>query len=223
MKKYAFLIIILVILFFLYLALGRNNSSNIEIDNTPAIQQSTNSSILTIGDDSAEVTIIEYFDYKCPKCNDFHRTVGQQINDEFIESGRAKYEIRMTPIIGPDSANAARGAYCANEQAKFTKYHNIVLDFMWNNYYKNKNYSAELENILTTDKLSGLMSPENIDQFSFVNCIDSGKYNPNLDENLILSADDGVRGTPGFKIGNQSFVGGQPYTVFETLINIELN
>ena len=165
--------------------------------------------------------MIEYFDYKCPSCNQFHRTTAKEIDAEYTDNSLLKYEIRITPIIGPDSARAARGAYCSNEQSLFETYHNNVLDYLYDNYYKDGNFAAEFDDILTLDMLVDL-APGEIDEDIFRSCVDSDKYNPALDQNLLLAAEDGVRGTPGFAIGDQSFVGGQPYSVFKTLIDIEL-
>ncbi len=178
---------------------------------------------LIIGSISAPSVIIEYFDYKCPNCNNFHRTAYTKLKTDYIDTDIAKIEVRLTPVIGPDSATAARGAYCANDQNKFLDYHDTVLDFMWDNYYEDKNYSAEIENILTTELLAGLV--ENIvpDISEFKLCTNSEKYNNKLDENLLLAAEDGIRGTPGFTIGSQSFVGNQPFTVYKTLLDIGLD
>lgn len=177
---------------------------------------------LLLGDPDAPVSIVEYFDYKCPNCNNFHRTVATEINDAYVESGKVNYEIRITPIIGPDSATAARGAYCANDQNTFEIYHNTVLDYMYDTYYGDGTFSAELENILTVDRLSELMNSTDIDQNAFKACVESDRYNASLDANLEAAADDSIQGTPGFAIGEQTFVGGQPFTVFKTLLDIEL-
>lgn len=177
---------------------------------------------LIIGSANAPVTIVEYFDYKCPSCNNFHHTTGQQIQTKFVDTGQANFEIRITPILGPDSGNAARGAYCANDQNQFVNYHNSVIEYMWDNYYADSKFSAEGDNILTTGKLAEISEPLGIDIDKFKSCVDSKLHNDKLDQNLLLAAEDEIRGTPGFAIGEQTFVGGQPFNVFETLINIEL-
>jgi len=177
---------------------------------------------LIVGDPDAPATIVEYFDYKCPSCNQFHRTVAEEINQAYVDTGQANFEIRVTPIIGPDSATAARGAYCANDQGVFAEYHDTVLDYMDDNYYAERQFSAEFDNILTTDLLSGIVSEIGIDSVAFAACTESDRFNSNLDANLSAAADDSIQGTPGFAIGEQSFVGGQPFSVFKTLLDIEL-
>ncbi|MFT4532628.1 MAG: protein-disulfide isomerase [Candidatus Saccharimonadales bacterium] len=177
---------------------------------------------LTIGNPSAEATVVEYFDYKCPSCNSFHRTTGAEIEQNYVDTDLANIEVRITPIIGPDSANAGRGAYCALEQGLFEEYHGTVLDYMYDNYYSSGNFESEFQNILTTSTLASISEPLGIDTGVFTNCVDSDRFNSNLDNNLLLAADDEIQGTPGFAVGQQSFVGGQPYSVFKTLLDIEL-
>jgi protein-disulfide isomerase len=228
MKNYNPIIIVLMLTALggaLFIYNNRQNPAldSIEKQNEQQDQITSNSDKkLIIGSNEAKVTVVEYFDYKCPSCNNFHRGTGLDINKEYIDSDKANFEIRITPIIGPDSANAGRGAYCANEQDRFKDYHNSVLNYMYDNYYSSGNFSAEFENILTTDLLKEIAKEIEIDADKLGECIDSDKYNPNLDQNLLLAADDEIRGTPGFVIGEQSFVGGQPFSVFKTLINIEL-
>ena len=178
---------------------------------------------LIIGIPDAEVAIVEYFDYKCPSRNIFHRNVGKEIDEAYTVDGRVNYEIRLTPIIGPDSANTARGAYCANDQGLFAIYHETVLDYMYDIYYEKRNISAEFDNILTTNLLGGLALDIGIDHDdTFTSCVDSDRFDGNLDANLNAATDDSIQGTPGFAIGKRSFVGGQPFSVFETLLDIEL-
>lgn len=176
---------------------------------------------LTIGNPEAQVSVVEYADYKCPNCNRFSRTTETELFEKYSDD-QLNIEVRQTPIIGPDSANAARGAYCANDQGIFEKYHQNVLNFMWDNYYSSSNFAAEFETILTTDKLAELIANEDINTEEFKSCVNSDKYNPALDRDLLAAADDGVRGTPGFAIGGQSFVGLQPLSVFSALIDSQL-
>ena len=179
---------------------------------------------LLIGDPDAPTTLVEYYDYKCPACNNFHRTTYPEIERKFIDTGKTNLELRITPVIGPDSATAGRGAYCANEQGVFAAYHTAVLDHMWDNFYASGDYSTEFENYLTADTLSAILVDNqiDIDMDAFISCTNSTRFNPFLDENLLLAADDGIQGTPGFAIGEQSFVGGQPISVFEQLISLQL-
>ena len=218
-----FLIVGIAAAFFIFSNQDSSSQESSE-ERTVTREQNTldDTQVLVIGNPEAPATLVEYFDYKCPACNQFHNTIAKDIERDYVAPGLANFEIRITPVIGPDSANAARGAYCANDQGLFESYHNTVLDFMRDNYYAQGNIAAEFEDILTTDQLVEIVTPLGIEPEDFRKCVDSARYNSNLDTNLEAAADDSVRGTPGFAIGEQSFVGGQPYTVFQTLLDIEL-
>ncbi len=226
-----------VIITFVFLVVGAGLFFIVNGDDTPSIsdsqrratvakqvEQSGGESLLLVGEPDAKATVVEYYDYKCPACNSFHRTTGREIEAAYVDDGLAKIDLRLTPVIGPDSANAGRGAYCANEQGLFSEYHNTVMDHMWDNYYGVGDFSVEFQNYLTTNKLSEILLGAGvaIDEVAFTECTDSDRYNPFLDENLLLAAEDSIQGTPGFAIGDQSFVGGQPFSVFKTLIDIQL-
>jgi protein-disulfide isomerase len=209
------------------LFITRNNqesSQENQAEKTELQEQTTSllSKKLIIGNTDAPAKIVEYFDYKCPSCNNFHYSTNQEIVDNYISKNLAHYEIRMTPIIGPDSATAARGAYCAADQGLFSEYHETVIAYMHDNYYEQGNFAAEFDDILSVNTLQSLVEPLGADVASFASCTESDLYNPNLDDNLNAAADDSIRGTPGFTIGDQSFVGNQPFSVFKTLIELEI-
>lgn len=175
---------------------------------------------LVLGDPNAEVTIVEYIDYKCPNCNRFHRGVSKEVLDEY--GNQVNFEIRAYPAFGPDSGRALRGAYCALDQNVFTEYNDSVMNYMWDNYYENGNYQVEIEDVLTTDLLANLTSPTEIDIETFRNCVDSNEKNEYIDRDLLRAADDSITATPGFSIDGQTFVGLQPKSVFTALINRQL-
>jgi protein-disulfide isomerase len=184
--------------------------------------QTLDAETLIIGDLDAPVTIVEYIDYKCPNCNRFHQDIIPQLNDEYISDGRVNIEVRNFPFIGPDSGRSARGTYCSNDQGVFPAYHDAVLNYMWQQYYASGNLAAEIEDVLTEEVLVELMSNDLEDTDLFRSCLSDTSKNAFIDEDLLEGADHGINGTPGFAIGEQSFVGPQNYNTFKTLLDIEL-
>ena len=177
---------------------------------------------LIIGKADAKATIIEYGDFKCPSCNAFHHAAGQQLRESYINDGKLKIVFRAIAVIGPDSQRSAIGAYCANEQSKFTEYHDDAYNFMRDNYYKNQNFFAEFKDILLSDKLRELAVNAELDGTKFAGCLDKSDYKQMVDTNMQLASADGVRGTPTFKIGDQIVTGPQPFNTFKTLVDIQL-
>ena len=233
-KKFIFgivlLVLVIVALLFYYVAVNsttyNSQINDISVSELSPVEspnngeQSTVSNILIDGDKNAPVKIVEYIDYKCPNCNRFHRSTAREIKSTY--GSQVAFEIRAYPAFGPDSGRALRGSYCANDQKIFTEYHNIVMDYMWNEFYESRNFAVEIEDVLTTDVLVNLISSTSADISQFKACIDSTEKNEFIDRDLLAAAEDGIRATPGFAIGGQSFVGLQPQSVFNALIGKEL-
>ena len=54
-----------------------------------------------VGEESAPVEIIEFGDYKCPHCGDFNNTLFPIINEQFVETGKAKFYFMNYSFIAP--------------------------------------------------------------------------------------------------------------------------
>ncbi|GIK29343.1 MAG: thioredoxin domain-containing protein [Chloroflexi bacterium] len=72
-----------------------------------------------IGDPEARVTIVEFFDWYCPSCQQFKPTIDQVIT-EYVKTGRARYEMRSLPTAGananPNTTQVANLLECVEEQ-----------------------------------------------------------------------------------------------------------
>lgn len=75
-----------------------------------------------IGDEGADVVLVEFFDYRCPYC----RTLM-----EIIDQVRKKSQIRVIykewPILGTSSLLAARAALAAHNQGKYMEFHKKLM------------------------------------------------------------------------------------------------
>lgn len=178
---------------------------------------------LYIGNRNAKVTIVEYADYKCPKCGDFHQKAGKELRSKYVETGQAKIEFRPFPLFGEDAGLALYGSYCANEQGKFTQYHDSVFSYMWENYFKSGNFAAENEQTLTANVLSGIASSAGIDITAFSTCLAGNTHKTAYDQAVQLAASDSVTGTPTFIIGSEKIVGPQPFNIFKVLLDLEVS
>jgi protein-disulfide isomerase len=190
---------------------------------TVATSQTTKSTIdLVIGNTTAKAIITEYGDFKCPSCNAFQHDAGQQLRTNYINSGKLKIVFKPLAVIGPDSDRAAQGAYCANAEGKFTEYHDKVYDYMWNTYYKNGNYNVESQDLLDGQLLTKLAGQAGIDSVVFQKCLGSADFASNTQSNLDEASKVGISGTPTFIINGQKVVGPQAYSIFKSLVDIQL-
>lgn len=185
-------------------------------------QVAVQDSDLIIGSKTAPATITEYGDFKCPSCGQFHQEAGKQLRASYIKENKLKIVFRPMAVIGPDSERSAVGAYCAQNQGKFTEYHDAVYNYMWDNYYKARDFSAEYQDILTSKLLSSIAQEVGIVPATFESCLNETSKAEKVAINQKTAQQIGVRGTPTFSVNNQLVVGPQPYNVFKSLVDIQL-
>jgi len=164
------------------------------------------------GDINAPVTIIEFSDYECPYCGRFFRDTLPQITEKYINTGKVKYVFRDFTLPFHQSAiPASNAAECLREQggdAMYYEYH----DVLFNNQTE-----------LSVEKLKGYAADFSINQEEFASCLDSGKYNDEIQADYADGQKAGVQGTPGFFINGYPIKGAQPYSIFEAAIEDALN
>ncbi len=83
-----------------------------------------------IGPENAPVTVIEYYDYRCPYCRRAHRD-SKRLLKEF--AGRIRYVFKQFPVIDRPgepaiSAFASKGAVAAYRQGCFPAYHDALME-----------------------------------------------------------------------------------------------
>ncbi|MEM3065675.1 MAG: thioredoxin domain-containing protein [Candidatus Nitrosotenuis sp.] len=181
-----------------------------------AIDTSGGSPIL--GSESAPVTIIEFGDYQCPFCQRWNLQTKPLIEQNYINSGKAKLVYVDLPIVGADSLKAHASSYCASEQGLYWQYH----DHLYKNQGHENDGWAKPQNLkVLASKLDGL------DTQKFNECLDSGKYENRVKENKNIAMKGGARSTPTFVIigpdGSETRISGaQPYSIFQSAINEKL-
>lgn len=166
-----------------------------------------------LGSADAPITIIEFGDYQCFYCNKFFHDTEDQINENYIKTGKAKLIFKDFTIIGSDSVVAAHAAHCADEQGKFWEYH----DTLYNHWNGENNGWASAQNQLTFAQDLGL------DMNKFTECMSSEKYKQKIQSSSEDAKTLGLTGTPAFFVigPNNKIVkvpGAQPYDVFVDIL-----
>ena len=82
----------------------------------------------TKGNSDAPVTIYEVTDFGCPWCREFYRLVLPAIEDEYIDTGKAKLIFVNLPLpqLHPNSPAAHEFAMCAAQQDRFWPVHALL-------------------------------------------------------------------------------------------------
>ena len=177
------------------------------------------------GDPDAPVKIIEYADILCPYCAKANSDVIPQIETDYIDTGKAYYEVRVVGMISPDSMRAAEGAYCSADQNMFWKYIDEAYTYTWDNHYS-KNESPS--NVKTfneahiADFISQVGITKNVDKIEWQQCMDENKYQELVMKNKEDMSKMEAYGTPHFSINGKDYNGSPPYSAFKGVIEAAL-
>ena len=161
----------------------------------------------SIGPENAAITIVEFSDYECPYCRKWHSDVFTKLMEEYPEQVRLVYRDFPLSSIHANAAPAAEAANCANEQGKFWPFHE-------------KLFSAELG--LGEQAYQEYATSLGLNLQSFLECVNSDRYQEEVQADYQFAADLGVRSTPTFFINGIAVVGAQPFEVFQQVIDKEL-
>ena len=82
-----------------------------------ALTQDPDSPVM--GNPDGDVTIVEFFDYKCPYC----KRVAGTLKEVIEADGKIRLVMKEFPILGPQSIKAARAALASARQGKYEEFH----------------------------------------------------------------------------------------------------
>ena len=160
----------------------------------------------SIGSDNAPVTIIEFSDYQCPYCQVWYQQVYQQLLAAYPNKIRFVY--RDLPLSShPEALPSAEAADCAGEQGAYWKYHDALFGQQYGlNRAAYEHYAADL----------------GLDSKAFAACLDSRRYESEVQADANDAASVGISSTPSFVINGRILIGALPFSDFKAVIDEEL-
>ena len=156
------------------------------------------------GDPLAPVTIIEYSSHLCGACANFHSVTLPLIIENYVKTGKVKIISRL--VSHPALSMAV---LCAQDQGAFWEANEYI--------FKN------IETIQTVDNIKEVAGILGLNQESFNKCFESDKYKDQIMKWFEQGEADGSESTPSFIINGEMVVGSQPYSIFESTIESQLN
>jgi protein-disulfide isomerase len=140
------------------------------------------------GDPDAKLTLIEYTDFQCPFCAKYVRETFPQLDAEYLQTGKVKYVRKDFPLESrhPHAFKAAEATRCAQEQGKGWEMHARLFGH---------------QHQLAAAHLPAHAQAVGVDTTAFHHCLDSGKYAPQIRQDLREGQGAGVTGTPSFFLG----------------------
>lgn len=137
-----------------------------------------------LGNPDGDVTLVEFFDYKCTYCKIIHPAV----MDVVREDGNIRYVAKELPILGPVSTFAAQAALAAQKQGLYAKFSTALMAAK----------SLQKETVFTIATQVGLDAERlRTDMVTFEH-----EINQTLDINFALAKALKIKGTPAFIAGD---------------------
>ena len=171
------------------------------------------------GNPDALIKIVEYSDFECPFCKQFHNTMNE-VMDKYGASGDVAWVFRQFPLeqLHPVKAQAvAVASECANEQGgndtfwKFTdRYFELTLT----------NNRTDIDTVIPQ-----IAKEIGLDTTAFNTCRQSGKYDEHIQSDIANAVATGGRGTPWSVViapNGKTFPinGAQPRAAVEQIIEL---
>jgi len=159
------------------------------------------------GNPNAPIVIVEYSDYDCPFCKNYHETMNNVMAD-YGSTGQVAWVYRHFPLeqLHPNAAGIALAAECVADIAGnegFWTFSDLVFGERTTNAPTN------------ITKLADYAVEAGADKAAFESCVSEGKFIAEVTEDFQDGAKAGVRGTPHslVQVGGQQIVinGAQPY------------
>jgi len=140
------------------------------------------------GNPDGDVTIVEFFDFNCGYCHKAFEDVVKLLE----EDKNVRIVFQEMPILSPASMMMARMAYAAHKQGKYFEMHSALMNHR----------GGQTEEILM-----GLAKDIGLDMEKFKADMDSQDALVSIQDTTKIANDLGIRGTPGFIIGDEIFPG----------------
>lgn len=172
----------------------------------------------TLGSGSAIVGIVEFSDYQCPYCRQFHTDIFAALRHKYIDSGKVLYSYRDFPLsFHPEAKPAAIATNCAGNQDA---------------YWAMQQRLFENQGRLGRAYYEYLAQHIQLDTEAFKECLNDPEQVRQVENDVNYGTSVGVSGTPHFFIGRlegdvivdvKTITGAQPFSVFAQAIDSLLN
>ncbi len=169
-----------------------------------------------LGNPDAQVLIVEYSDFECPACKEFH-PIMQRVIDEYGKKGEVAWVYRHFPIeeVHANALGAAKASECVADVGgakKFWDFADIVFD--------------EAPNSLLPENLRRIATSLEIDDAKYDACLLLNKFDSKINSDIadgkLIYHNDASFGTPYIIITSKSGIQTQISGVqeYEDLVEI---
>ena len=166
------------------------------------------------GNPNAPIMIVEYSDYDCPFCKNFHDTM-KLVMEDFGVTGKVAWVYRQFPIaqLHPNAPRISEAAFCVGElggDEAFWTFSDLIFS------------ERDVNEPTNMTRLPEFAEKAGVNRAAFNSCLESGKHKTTVEESLKEGVRAGAQGTPYsvILVGDQQAVinGAQPYPVVKQIV-----
>ncbi|TKB93182.1 MAG: DsbA family protein [Nitrospira sp.] len=151
------------------------------------------------GDPAGEVTVVEFFDYRCGFCQRAAGSVTQLQKDD----ARVRIVYKDFPILGAASVQAAKAALASRSQDQHQAFHEAL-------------FAAKGD--LMKEQILQIAKDVGLDTQKLVADMDNPEWVAIIERNRALASDLGITGTPAFVVGTELVPGAIDLTTLKDLV-----
>jgi protein-disulfide isomerase len=143
---------------------------------------------VSIGDENAPITILEFADYQCPSCQVFWAQSKPIIDLSYVQTGQVRFVFHDFPLERNHAHAflAARAARCAEDQDAFWSYQDSL-------FRDQATWGSRADPM---NDFLGYATEVGLNEGDFERCIKSDRHANLVSANMILGEQLGVDGTP---------------------------
>jgi len=151
------------------------------------------------GNPKGDVTIVEFFDYRCPVC----KRATPVLADVVKADGRIRWVYKLWPILGPESEYAARAALASRLQGKYQPFHDALM---------------AADGPLDEDAVMRIASRVGLDRARLAKDMARAEIDAVLKRNFALAEALRINGTPSYVIGDHVVRGMRDAATLKALV-----
>lgn len=151
------------------------------------------------GNKNGDVTVVEFFDYRCGVCKRVHPIVASLMKGD----GKLRRVYKEWPILGPESVFASRAALASRAQGKYFEFHHAMM---------------AARGRLDKNAVFKIAESVGIDHQRLLRDMDSADITKALRRNYQLAETLKLNGTPSFVIGDQLLKGGRDLETMRRIV-----
>ena len=151
------------------------------------------------GNPQGDVTVVEFFDYRCPYCKQVHPAIQKLLDQD----RKLRFVYKEFPVLGEQSDIAAHAALAARLQGRYEPFHNAMM---------------AAKGQITEDQVYRIAGSIGLDVDRLKRDMTDPEIERALSANKSLAKALELRGTPGFIIGDHIVPGAIDLDALKTMV-----